>query len=218
MTAVIEGSVAVVSRSVEEALAAGVPEGAVVCAPLPDGAVTGWPVVQNNAVAGAERQCAVVRLDGRAVAVAGAVSEVMVAGDPVPTEGEMPAWASALAAEYWVSRRCQVEAAAARSALLDHEARLERIVDAAHEYASDNDLCERFDRFMMAQGLRPRSRDYVCEVDVTVRVRIPVASHSADAAGSEVTERMVAAAIADLRGSLLADAIQEHDVVDVEED
>lgn len=218
MTAVVEGSVAVVSRSVAEAMAAGVPAGAIVCAPLSSGPVTGWLVVEDNEGAGAQRQCAVVRLDGCAVAVAGAVSEVMLAGDPVPTEGEMPAWASALAAATWVSRRYEREVAAARSALLDNEARLERIVDAAHEYASDNDLCERFDRFMISQGLRPRSRDYVCEVDVTVRVRIPVASHSADAAGSEVSDQLVAAAVAELHGSALTDAIQEHDVVDVEED
>ena len=209
---------AVASRSVEEAIAAGVSVGAVVCAPLSDGPVTGWLVVEDNADAGANRQCAVVRLDGCAVAVAGAVSEVMLAGDPVPTEGEMPAWASALAAAAWVSRRYEGALAAARSALLDNEARLERIVDAAHEYASDNDLCERFDQFMISQGLRPRSWDYVCEVDVTVRVRIPVASHSADAAGSEVSDQLVAAAIAELRGSALADAIREHDVVGVEED
>lgn len=206
---------AVVSRSVAEALAAGVPAGAVVCAPLSDGPVTGWLVVEENAVGGAEPQCAVVRLDGRAVAAGGAVSEVTMTGDPVPTEGEMPAWAAALAGSFWAARRLRAEAQQAQAALVEHRARLERIVDAAHEYASDNDLCDRFDRFMISQGLRPRSRDWVCEA--TVRVRIPVTSHSADAAGSEVTDQMVQAAIADLRGALLADAIQDHDVVDVEE-
>lgn len=225
VTAVVEGSVAVVSRSVAEAMAAGVLAGAVVCASLSDGPVTGWLVVEDDAGAGAQRQCAVVRLDGCGVAAAGAVSEVMLAGDPVPTEGEMPAWAAALAGSSWAARRlrgevqdARAEAQRSQAALIEHRAQLERIVDAAHEYASDNDLCERFDRFMISQGLRPRSRDYVCEVDVTVRVRIPVSSHSADAAGSEVTDQLVAAAIAELRGSLLTDAIQEHDVVDVEED
>ncbi|WP_256277789.1 hypothetical protein [Mycolicibacterium grossiae] len=206
-----------VSRSVSEAMAAGVPAGAVVCASLSDGPVPGWLVVEGTPVPGVERQCAVVRLDGCAVAAAGAVSEVKVAGDPVPTDGEMPAWAPALAGAFWASRRYRTEAESARTALLDHEARLEGIVDAAHDYANDNDLCERFDNFMMSQGLRPRSRDWVCEVDATVRVRIPVTSRSADAAGGEVTDRMVQEAIAALGSGGLADAIQDHDVVDVEE-
>jgi hypothetical protein len=87
----------------------------------------------------------------------------------------------------------------------------------AHDYAKDNDLCERFDRFMISEGLRPRSRDWVCEVDATVRVRIPGTSHSADAAGSEVTDQLVQEAMAALGSGGLADAIQDHDVVDVED-
>lgn len=217
MTAVIEGSVAAVSRSVAEALAAGVESGAVVCAPLVDGPVQGWLVVEQIEVGDAERQCAVVRLDGCAVVAAGAVSEVQVAGDPVPTEAEMPAWAPALAGAFWAARRARGEAQAARSALTEHQARLERIVDAAHEYANEHSLCEAFDRFMLSWGLRPRVREWVCEVDATIRVRIPVSSHSAEAAEGEVTDQMVQQAIAELRGPLLADAIQEHDVVDVEE-
>lgn len=217
MTAVVEGSVGVVSRSVSEAMAAGVPAGAVMCASLSDGPVPGWLVVEETAVNGAERQCAVVRLDGCAVAAAGAVSEVQVAGDPVPTDGEMPAWATALAGEFWASRRYRVEVETARTALQDHEARLERIVDAAHEYADENSLCERFDEFCLGQGLRPRSRDWVCEVDATVRVNIRVTSYNADAAGSEVTDQMVQEAIAALGSRELAYAIQDHDVVDVED-
>ncbi|WP_006244167.1 hypothetical protein [Mycolicibacterium tusciae] len=217
MTAVVEGSVGVVARSVSEAMATGVPAGAVVCASLSDGPVPGWLVVEETAVAGVERQCAVVRLDGCAVAAAGSVSEVKVAGDPVPTDGEMPAWASALAGAFWASRRYRAEAESARTALLNHEARLERIVDAAHEYANENSLCERFDEFCVEQGLRPRSRDWLCEVDATVRVHIRVTSHSADAAGGEVTDRMVQEAIAELGSRGLADAIQDHDIVDVED-
>lgn len=216
MTVVVEGSVGVVTRSVAEALEAGVPAGAVVCASLASGPVPGWLVVEEPA-AGAQRRCAVVRLDGRAVAAAGSISEVQVAGDPVPTPDQMPDWAPALAGAFWAGQRYRAEVESARSALLDHEARLERIVDAAHDYANDNDLCERFDRFMISQGLRPRSHEYVCEVDVTVRVRIAVSAHSADAAGSEVSDAMVQNAVAELRGGLLADAIQDHDVVDVEE-
>ena len=39
----------------------------------------------------------------------------------------------------------------------------------------------------------------------------------AEAAEGEVTDEMVQQAVAELRGPRLADAIQEHDVVDVEE-
>jgi hypothetical protein len=203
--------------SVSEALAAGVQAGAVVCASLSDGPVPGWLVVEETGAAGAERQCAVVRLDGCAVVAAGAVSEVKVAGEPVPTEGEMPAWAPALAGAFWAGRRYRAEAESARMALLDHEARLERIVDAAHEYADDNDLCSRFDGFMMENGLRPRSREYVCVVDATVRVRIPMSAHHADTAAGKVTDEMVVDAVQALGARLLADAMQDHDVVDVEE-
>jgi hypothetical protein len=75
--------VAVVSRSVAEALEAGVLPGSVMCAALSDGPVAGWLVVQEGP-AGAARLCAVVRLEGCAVVSAGLVSEVNVAGDPVP--------------------------------------------------------------------------------------------------------------------------------------
>lgn len=203
---------------VSEALAAGVQPGAVVCAQLVDGPVAGWLVVEETAVAGEDRLCAVVALENCSVIAAGAVSEVRLVGDQVPTADPMPAWAPVIAGAFWAARRARAETQAARSALTEHQQRLERIVDAAHEYASDNDLCERFDRFMLSQGLRPRSREWVCEVDATIRVRIPVSSHSADAAGGEVTDQMVLDAIAVLRGPLLADAIQDHDVVDVEED
>ena len=100
-----------------------------------------------------QQSLAVVRLEGCAVVAAGLLSEVKVAGDPVPTEGEMPAWAPALAGAFWAARRARAEAEAAHSALTAHQVRLERIVNAAHEYADDNDLCSRFDDFMMENGL-----------------------------------------------------------------
>lgn len=217
MTAVVEGSVGVVSRSVSEALEGGVSAGAVVCASLADGPVPGWLVVEETAAAGVQRQCAIVRLDGCSVVAAGALSEVKVAGDPVPTEGEMPAWAPALAGSFWAARRARGEAEATRSALTALQRRLENIVDAAHEYADENSLCERFDDFMMEQGLRPRSREYMCVVDVTVRVRIPASGRNAEAAGGEVTDEMVADAVQGLGARMMADAIQDHDVVDIEE-
>jgi hypothetical protein len=200
---------------VSEALAAGVGSGSVVCAALVDGPVTGWLVVEEVAAAGAERQCAVVRLDGCAVVSAGALSEVSIVGGAVPTSEPMPAWASAIAGASWAARRARAEAHADRLALVEHKARLERIVDSAHEYADENNLCSRFDDFCEENGLRPRSHDYACVVDVTVRVRIPASGRNAEAASGEITEEMVAGAVAGLGARFLADAIQDHDVVDV---
>lgn len=204
-------------RSASEALEAGVQPGAVVRAVVADGPVAGWLVVEETAAAGVERRCAVVGLENYSVVSAGLLSEVKLAGDAVPIEDVMPAWAPALAGAFWAAQRARADAQAVRSQLREHEARLERIVDAAHEYANDNDLCSRFDDFMVENGLRPRARDWDCVVDATVRIRIPVSSHSSDSAASAVTDEMVVDAISALRGRLLADAVQEHDVVDVEE-
>jgi hypothetical protein len=134
MTAVVEGSAVVVSRSVVQALEAGVQPGSVMCASLSVGPVAGWLP------------------RGGGCAAAGLVSEVKVAGDPVPTEGELPAWGRALAGAVWVARRARPDAEAARPALTAHQVGLEQIVDAAYEYADDNDLCLRFDEFMIDQG------------------------------------------------------------------
>lgn len=206
------------ARTVLEALAAGVESGAVVCAVLQHGPVTGWLVVEEAADAGTEKRCAVVRLDGCAVVAAGVVSEVQVSGEAVLTDEAMPAWAPALAGAFWASRQYRAEAEEARAALRNQQARLERIVDAAHDYANDNSLCELFDSFMIEQGLRPRSRNYVCEVDATVRVRVSVTAHSAEAAEGLVTDRMVVDAVRQLEQWQLGDAVQEHEVIDVEED
>jgi hypothetical protein len=121
------------------------------------------------------------------------------------------------AGAFWGAQRARAERDAARQALTAHQARLERIVDAAHEYADDNDLCSRFDDFMDGQGLRPRSRDWVCEVDATVRVRVTVSARNADAAAGEVDDYAIADAIQEMNRSLLHQAIQDRDVVDTEE-
>jgi hypothetical protein len=219
VTAVVERAAVVMSRSVAEALGAGgVVPGSVVCAVVSDGPVAGWLVVEETALAGQERRCAIVMTEECAVVSAGPISEVVVSGDPIPTDDEMPAWASAVAGAFWSTQQARAERDAARAALRQHGERLERIVDAAHEYADENDLCGRFDFFMEGQGLRPRSRDWVCVVDAVVRVRIPVSARSADAAASVVDDDMVVNALSELRGRSLAEAVQDHDVVDTEDD
>ena len=226
MTAVVENSVGVGSRTVGEALGAGVQPGAVVCLEVAGGPVAGWLAIDSMGVHGTEdRQCAVVGVEDYAVLAAGPVSQVRVIGEPVPTTDSMPAWALRVASGAWVAAGLRIERDQlrgqrdqARAAIEENEARLERIVDAAHEYADENSLCEAFDRFMISQNLRPRSRDWMCEVDVTVRVRIPASAHSSDAAASTITEEMASAAVGELRPDLLADAVRDFDVVDVEED
>lgn len=217
MTVLVEGSAGVVPRSVSDVLEAGVQPGSVVCAALSDGPVTGWLVVEETAAAGVERQCAVVGLENCSVVSAGPVSEVKLAGDPVPTADAMPAWAPALAGEFWAARRARAEAEASRAALTAHQARLERIVDAAHEYADANDLCERFDNFMQEQGLRPRSHDYIVELDVTVRVRVRASGQNADAAAGQVGHFEVAEQLAGMNQQSLYEAVQDSEVVDTEE-
>lgn len=211
----------VVSRSVAELLGAGVRPGVVVFAALAQNAKTpaGWLVVEEFVAAERERRCAVVGLESQSVLAEGLTSEVMVVGEPVATEDDMPEWAKAVAGGFWSVRALRGELNAAREALRGHEERLERIVDAAHVYADDNSLCEAFDRFMESQGLRVRSRVYVCQVVATVRVRIAVSAGSADAAAGLIDDDMVVAALAELRSAVqLSDALRDTDVVDTEEE
>ena len=72
-----------------------------------------------------------------------------------------------------------------RQQLIAERARLESIVDAAHVYADDHGLCSRFDDFMVKHGLRPRRRDYIVELDATVRVSVTVSGRNGEAAGRD---------------------------------
>ncbi|MEW2484520.1 hypothetical protein AB0876_33515 [Mycobacterium sp. NPDC049093] len=220
MTAVVDGSAVVVSRSVAELLGSGAEPGSVVWAStVESGPVPGWLVVEHpNCVAqGRERRCAVVQAESCSVVTAGPISEVQIVSGPIPVDEPMPEWVKALASSYWQTQEIRTERDAVRLALQRHEDRLERIVDASHAFADEHSLCADFDEFMIGEGLRPRSRDWICEVDATVRVRIPITARSADVASSEVDDRMVLNALGELSGRSLADALQDRDVVDVEE-
>lgn len=217
VTAVVEGSVDTESRSVAELLGSGVEPGSMVWATTVErGPLAGWLVVERGLAQGRERRCAVVMPDAHEVVVAGPISGVRVLAGPIPTDEVMPGWASAIAAAFWDIEDLRAERNAARGALVAKDQRLEEIVDAAHEYADRYQLCERFDEFMLSQDLPARSNDYIAGVNVTVRVRIPVSSYNSDAAGEKVTDEMVREAIYALRGGDLADAIQDHELLDVE--
>lgn len=218
MTAVVEGSADVVSRSVAELLGEGVVEaGSVVWAACERESAAGWLVVER-VVTGRERRCAIVMPDACAVVASGPISQVQVAAGPIPTDELMPPWVSAIAEAFWGGQDLRAERDAARAAVRAKDQRLEEIVDAAHEFADEHSLCSDFDDWMESQGLRGRSHDYVCEVNATVRVRIPVSGRNPDAAATRVDDDMVVAALAELRGTgLLADALQDIDVIDTEE-
>lgn len=67
------------------------------------------------------------------------------------------------------------------------KAELHDIVMAAHEYADDNDLCERFDQFLDEHGL-PSRNDRTQGVDLMVTVRLTVETTGRDE--SEAYERL----------------------------
>jgi hypothetical protein len=60
-------------------------------------------------------------------------------------------------------------------------------------------------------------RDWVCEVDTTVRVRVTVTARNAAAAAGAVDDYMLADAIGEFSRTELYHAIQDRDVVDTEE-
>jgi hypothetical protein len=63
----------------------------------------------------------------------------------------------------------------------------DNLVDSAHEWADDNDLCQKFDQFMESQGLPGREREFTVSVSVslTVNVDLPVTARSEQAARDE---------------------------------
>ncbi len=100
------------------------------------------------------------------------------------TEGERAAM-SALLAEARAHRRTQQA----------HQARIDRLVEDAHEWADDNSLCTRFDDFMDEHSLPRRSRDYDLRVEVRATVYLTRTGTDADNAAESLTREDVFAAI-----------------------
>lgn len=67
-----------------------------------------------------------------------------------------------------------------------HENRMQRLVEDAHEYATDHDLCERFDDFMHDHGLPRRSHDYELRVEINTTIYLTRSGTSLDDAISSV--------------------------------
>lgn len=214
MTAVLEGNPATTASAaiVAELLQGGMVPGSVVVMPESAGGGRGWLMVQDGA--GEQRCCAVVGVMTGAVLAVGLASEVTVAPAACPVDLPVPPWAGELATLAWKARGAETARDSARAALAAQEARLEAIVDAAHEYADENSLCERFDEFMEEQGLRGRRAEYDVEVDVTVRVVVKVTACDADDARGEVDTGMLADAISQLSSYDMRTSIEGHEVND----
>lgn len=69
--------------------------------------------------------------------------------------------------------------------------RLNSIVEEAHEWADDNDLCERFDDFMEEQGFPRRTHPH--DIEVIVRLYRTVEAESMEHAQENVTVEQVRA-------------------------
>jgi len=89
------------------------------------------------------------------------------------------------------------EQAASRDQLVTHEAWRDNLVAEAHDWATREDLCGRFDDFMSEMGLPGRSRDYSVAVEVTFTVYVSVSAVDAEDAEEMVSRQDVADAIRD---------------------
>lgn len=78
------------------------------------------------------------------------------------------------------------------------KAELNAIVMAAHEYADDNDLCERFDEFLDEHGLPSRNeRTQEVEVMVTVRLTVYTKGRNESEAYEQMEHEEVVAALSE---------------------
>ena len=77
----------------------------------------------------------------------------------------------------------------------DHETWTNTLVEDAHHYADENDLCERFDSFMRKHDLPARTRDYDLRVTVTATLVVSREAGSVEEAISDLTTEDVWAAM-----------------------
>lgn len=222
MTAVLDVERAVSVVSVREWLRGGLAAAAPLsCVVSVAGAeVSAWLVVESAGAGdggGGERRCVVIEAgQGGVVLAAGPVSAVSV-GCPVVPAVPAPGWVSGLAAVVCDGARAQADRDAGRSQISEHLARLEDIVDAAHRWADENDLCERFDDFMQEWGLRPRDREFYATVRATVEIRVSVTGSTADAAAAAVGDQMIADVLEGMTNRQLYCAVSDREVIDTEQ-
>lgn len=179
-----------------------------------DELANGWLVVESQPTVG-ERWCAVVAVDPVAVVAVRPVSEMVLRTWSI-TNPAVPSWVPVLAASSWEVARTSGKLREANLALNREQVRLESIVDAAHEFADENNLCSVFDSFMLSQGLRPRERDYDVVVDVSLRLRVHSNGVDSDVAREQVGTAEVIDALYNLSRPELSHLVEHFDVVDVE--
>lgn len=112
-------------------------------------------------------------------------------------------------------------AAALREAQVERDRWTGELVDSAHEWADDNNLCREFDRFMLRHGLPTRERDYEVTVSVTMcaTVTISVTATSEEGARDGVDGDLIRERIGSRYGSLPDDlSIDDYEIDGVEFD
>ena len=86
-----------------------------------------------------------------------------------------------------------VEARKHRQAETTYRNRLDRLVESAHEYAEDNELCGKFDEFMEENSLPPRQKSFDLAVEVTATVYLTREGRDADDAAESVSKEEIVA-------------------------
>lgn len=74
---------------------------------------------------------------------------------------------------------------------LEHQWWKESLVEDAHDYANANDLCGRFDEFMIEHHLPGRSFEHTVEVEVEATVQLSIDGHSDDDVEGQVDRESV---------------------------
>lgn len=74
---------------------------------------------------------------------------------------------------------------------IQYEGWKESLVKDAHDYANDNDLCERFDEFMVEHHLPGRIYEHTVEVEVELTVRLIIDGHNDDDVEGQVDRESV---------------------------
>lgn len=87
----------------------------------------------------------------------------------------------ALSHAYAVSDRSHIE----------HEWWKESLVEDAHDYANANDLCDRFDEFMIEHHLPGRTYGHTVEVEVELTVQLTIDGHNDDHVEGQVDRESV---------------------------
>lgn len=142
----------------------------------PAGAVVGWWLSHDELPDGAVRASVLTATGVQQVQVAARVADIRLASHSEQCPPDLRVALEAVV----------TTAASAQLAERMHQRRIDDLVMAAHEEATEQGWCSQFDDFMENQGLPRRDRDYEVTVEVPVTVTVTVTAKS-----SEDAEEMV---------------------------